>query len=105
MLVGRRPLHRPQQVGHAGHLLALLAQEPGQELLADQVALLAREPGERLDLARDLLLLGQREPHRLDGVREVQRGAGTPGMVTCAPASMRYWTMIIAWLRSSTAWR
>ena len=32
-------------------------------------------------------------------------GSATPGMRTSSPASSRYWTIIIAWFRSSTAWR
>ena len=31
-------------------------------------------------------------------------GAPMPGTLTSASASSRYWTIIIAWLRSSTAW-
>ena len=32
-------------------------------------------------------------------------GSATPGTRTSSPASSRYWTIIIAWFRSSTAWR
>ena len=32
-------------------------------------------------------------------------GAATPGIATGRSASSRYWTIIIAWFRSSTAWR
>ena len=32
-------------------------------------------------------------------------GSATPGIATCSSASSRYWTIIIAWFRSSTACR
>ncbi|MEX2024898.1 MAG: hypothetical protein WD993_07465 [Thermoleophilaceae bacterium] len=32
-------------------------------------------------------------------------GAATPGIVGCSSASSRYCTIIIAWPRSSIAWR
>ena len=32
-------------------------------------------------------------------------GSVTAGILTCFPESRRYWTSIIAWFRSSSAWR
>jgi len=32
-------------------------------------------------------------------------GVGTPGIATGLSESSRYWTIIMAWFRSSTAWR
>ena len=32
-------------------------------------------------------------------------GASTPGIIGCWSASNRYWTIIIAWSRSSSDWR
>ena len=76
-----------------------------QELLADEVALVACERDERRDLLGDPLLLLERERDRRGRVRERVCGASTPGMATSWSASSRYWTSIIAWFRSSTAWR
>ena len=76
-----------------------------QELLADEVALRARELRQVGDLLRDALLLLEREPHRLDDVGELGLRRRTPGITTRSSASSRYWTIIIAWFRSSTAWR
>ena len=76
-----------------------------QELLSDEIAVFPREARERHDLLGDLPLLLERDPHRVGGVSEVARGAPTPGMATVSSASSRYWTIIIAWFRSSSAWR
>src|SRR5918999_2401006 len=45
-----RPLHDRKHRRHAGDLLALLLEEPVQELLADEVSLLSRDPGNRGDV-------------------------------------------------------
>ena len=76
-----------------------------QELLPDEVALGACELRECLDLLRDALLLLEREAHRLDDVPERGLRRLDPGILTASSASSRYWTIIIAWFRSSTAWR
>ena len=76
-----------------------------QELLADEVALVARELRQLGDLLGDALLLLERELDRRDDVGELRLGAATPGISTGSSASSRYWTIIIAWFRSSTAWR
>ncbi len=65
-----RALDDGQQRAHRRDLLALLLQEPVQELLADQVALGARELGEVGDLLGHALLLLQRQPDGLDHVGE-----------------------------------
>src|SRR5688572_28049323 len=57
-----------EELGHRGDLLALLLEEPVQELLADQLALFARELHERDDLIRHPLLLRERERDRRDRV-------------------------------------
>ena len=100
------PLHDREQRRHARDLLALLLQEPVQELLADEVVLLARELDEARDLLRDRLLLRERERDRLGRVLERRLRLGRRrGSTTSSPASRRYWTSIIAWFRSSTACR
>ena len=35
---------------------------------------------------------------------KLETGASTPGITTSASVSRRYWTIIIAWSRSSSAW-
>src|SRR5207247_2013763 len=57
---------------HARDLLALLLQEPVQELLADEIALLSRDRREARNLLGHLLLLLERERDRLDGVSELR---------------------------------
>ena len=49
-----------------------------QELLADEVALGTGELGEVGDLLGDALLLLERQPHRLDDVRELDLRLGDP---------------------------
>ena len=86
-----------QELGHRRDLLALLLQEPVQELLPDELALLARELDELDDLVGDALLLLESERDRSDGVGETSVfGASTPGITTFSSASRRYWTIIIA---------
>ena len=67
-----------------------------QELLADEVALGAGELGEVGDLLGDALLLLERQPHRLDDVRELDLRLSDAGIATRSSASSRYWTIIIA---------
>src|SRR5262245_10274376 len=59
-----------EELGHGRDLLALLLEEPVQELLADELPLLARLLHELDDLVGDPLLLLERERDRRDGVRE-----------------------------------
>ena len=77
-----------------------------EELLADELALLACELDELDDLLRDPLLLrrARARPARRRPRTSVC-GASTPGIDDLASASSRYWTIIIAWFRSSTACR
>ena len=98
-------LHGREEGAHRRHLLALLLEEPVQELLADELAVLPRDADEALDLLRHLALLRERELDGRDEVVELGRGASTPGITTSSSASRRYWTSIIAWFRSSSAWR
>src|SRR5829696_1890005 len=74
-----RPLDEPEQVAHAGDLLALLLEEPVQELLADELALVAREPCQLGDLRGDLPLLLERERDGRDRIGEVGAGSGDAG--------------------------
>ena len=76
-----------------------------EELLADEVVLLAREGGQRGDLLGDALLLLERQRDRLRASPNVVFGASTAGITTSSPASSRYWTIISAWFRSSSACR
>ena len=100
-----RALDDGEQVAHRGDLLDLLLDEPLHELLAGVVAVLARGRGERVDLLRHALLLVERELHRLDDVGEpVLRRLDARGSRGSTPWSSRYWTIIIAWPRSSSAW-
>ena len=66
-----RALDDGQQRSHRRDLLALLLQEPVQELLAHEVAFRPRELRQIGDLLGHALLLLEREPNRLDDVREV----------------------------------
>ena len=91
-----RALDHRQQGGHRGDLLALLLQEPVEELLADEIALGAGVLGEALDLLGHTLLLLQREPHGPTTSANSCCGASTPGTATGSSASSRYWTIIIA---------
>jgi hypothetical protein len=91
-----RPLDGREQVRHRRDLLALLLKEPVEELLADEVPLLARQRDEPDDLFGDALLLLERER---DGLGRA------PDVVTGRSESSRNCTIIIAWFRSSTAWR
>ena len=77
-----------------------------EELLADELSLVARDLGELDDLRGDRPLLLERERDRRDERRRTGSAArSTPGIATVSPESRRYWTIIIAWFRSSTAWR
>jgi hypothetical protein len=98
-----RALDDAQEVGHRRDLLDLLLDEPLHELLRRVVALLARDAGQRVDLLGHALLLLERERDRADDVVELDCGATTPGTVASTSWSTRYCTIIIAWLRSSSA--
>jgi hypothetical protein len=94
-----------EESGHARDLLALLLQEPIQKLRADQVVLLPRERGEPDDLLGDGSLLLESERDRSDRVRELVLRLGDRGDPDLLPRVEGYWTSIIAWFRSSSAWR
>ena len=72
----RGAFDRAQEVGHRGHLLELLLEEPGEELLADEVALGPGDLRQLLDLAGHRLLLLERHAHWLDRVRELVARTG-----------------------------
>ena len=65
------PLDDCEQLGHRRDLLALLLEEPVEELLADELALLARELDQLDDLLGHALLLCEGESDRRDDVREI----------------------------------
>ena len=101
-----RALDHGQQRAHRRDLLALLLQEPVQELLADEVALGPRELREVGDLLPSHAVSCS-SASRTGSTTSANSlcGASTPGIATCSSASSRYWTIIIAWFRSSTACR
>ena len=76
-----------------------------EELLADELALLAGERDERRDLLGDVFSCSSARRTGATASANDVFGASTPGIVTSSSASSRYWTRIIAWFRSSTAWR
>ena len=65
--------------------------------------MLAGERGELVDLPADALLLLERDATGSTMSPNDDRGGSMPGITTSASASIRYWTIIIAWLRSSIA--
>ena len=67
-----RPLDDGEKRRHRRHLLALLLQEPVQELLADEVPLRPRQLRELLDLLGHPLLLLERQADGLDDVGELR---------------------------------
>ena len=77
-----------------------------QELLADEIGLLARQLGEARR-CRSVTRFSWSSASRIGATASENEvcGASTPGILTSSPASSRYWTIIIAWFRSSTAWR
>ena len=76
-----------------------------QELLADEIVFLARERDERGDLLGDPLLLLQRERDRRPARPRTRLRRLDARGATSWSASSRYWTIIIAWFRSSIACR
>ncbi len=92
---------------HDGDLLDLLLDEPLHELLAEVVPGVPCGLREVDDLLGDRLLLLEGQIDRGLVILElVVGGAGIPGGIsTSMSRSRKYCTIIIAWVRSSTAWR
>ena len=82
------------EVGHAGLFFALLRQEPGQELLAHEVAVLAGEVRQVSDEPRDLALLLEGQLDRLEIGVERHPGGLHARDGHLASASSRYCTSL-----------